>query len=69
MKGARRIHGIISSRSEQLPLCGFLELRNLLQNGPDQRGVGKEAGNRRTGPAAMDWVSSTQRHLHLTHFF
>lgn len=36
MKGARRIHGIISSRSEQLPLWGFLQLRNLLQNlGPD----------------------------------
>ena len=35
MKGARRIHSIISSRSEQLPLWGSLELRNLLQKLPN----------------------------------
>ena len=31
MKDTKRIHGIISSRSERLPLWGSLELRNLLQ--------------------------------------
>lgn len=31
VKGAKRTHGVISSRSEQLSLWGSLGLRNLLQ--------------------------------------
>lgn len=72
MKGARRIHGIISWRSERLPLWGFLELRNLLQTRcPIQCRVG-ERGWKQTNRASthgLDLINLKASLFNVTHFF
>lgn len=65
MKDARRIHSIISSRSEQLPLWGSLELRNLLQNcAQPSEGWEGEGGNKTNSSHGSDLIKP--RHLCLT---
>lgn len=58
MKGARRTHGIISSRAEQLPLWDSRTLRNLLQKlCALQCGVG-QGGWKQTNKAKQSLIGS-----------